>query len=100
MDNDERSEKIITLARAMFQKSETQTSQTYCLKTMALVAFLSATTTGPQESSSLSIIDPSTARKRPSCAPSFITPRKRGSRRLQFWNLTYARSLRLSRSMT
>lgn len=42
MDNDERSEKIITLARTMIQQSESQTSQTYSLKTMALVALLSA----------------------------------------------------------
>jgi hypothetical protein len=46
MDNDDRSEKIITLARNMLQQSETQTSQTYSLKTMALVALLSASASG------------------------------------------------------
>lgn len=42
MDNDERSEKIITLAQRMLQQPETQSSQTYSLKTMALVALISA----------------------------------------------------------
>lgn len=46
MDNDERSDKIITLARTMLQQSETQPSQTYSLKTMALVALLSAGASG------------------------------------------------------
>ncbi len=45
MDHDDRSDKIVTLARSIIQQ-QPPSSQTYSLKTMALVALLSAATAG------------------------------------------------------
>lgn len=46
MNHDDRSEKIITLARTMLQQPPPEPTQTYSLKTMVMVALLSAGTAG------------------------------------------------------